>query len=180
MSTLWGTFEHAAGPLLVALAVAAMLAMDAFIARVRSWRAWPRSNAWLVPAVLVALAVPLTTLEITFAGVQSAARERQMSAVAAVVRDSGLDTNSPLITDHPIWLAAELGLPALALPDEAPQDVLRFARQFGSQGNRRHRRPRRPSRRPCAVCACFVERTGAQSPADAPLLAIFSISEGCL
>ncbi len=178
VSTLWGTFEHAAGPLLVALAVAAMFALDAFIDHVRNWRAWPRSNAWLVPAVLVALAVPLTTLQITLAGVQSGARERQMSAVASVVSDIGLDPNMPLITDHPIWLSAELGQPALALPDEGPQDVLRLARQFGSRavvvidGRGSHRVALRG-------VACFVERTESPTPADAPLLAIFSITEGC-
>ena len=37
---MWGTFLHAAGPLLVGLTVAAMLGADAAIARVAATRGW--------------------------------------------------------------------------------------------------------------------------------------------
>jgi len=133
VATLWGTFAHAAGPLFVGLTVLAVLGADAFVARVRQWRHWSRANLWLAPAALVALALPLTLVEVASAGQQASARKAQVNAAAAYVRSNpALDTSAPLITDQPIWLSDALGVPALALPDEGAQSVLQLARTFGA------------------------------------------------
>ena len=47
VSTTWGTFLHAAGPVQVLLVIAALLALDAGIARLGAWRGWTRPVAWL-------------------------------------------------------------------------------------------------------------------------------------
>ena len=49
VATLWGTFEHASGPLLVGLTVAALIGGDAFVAWLVKRRDWQRQNAWLAP-----------------------------------------------------------------------------------------------------------------------------------
>ncbi len=51
-----------------------------------------------------------------------------MEAVAAAV--GRLD--GPVITDHPMWIADALGVPALALPDEPPANIVALAREFGA------------------------------------------------
>ncbi|MDQ3937893.1 MAG: glycosyltransferase family 39 protein, partial [Chloroflexota bacterium] len=61
VATRWGTFQHAAGPLLVGLTVAAVLGTDRLLAELRRRRRWPRSNAWLGPLALAAMTVPLST-----------------------------------------------------------------------------------------------------------------------
>jgi hypothetical protein len=39
-------------------------------------------------------------------------------------------TAGPVITNFPIWMAETQRIPALALPDESPEDVLDLARAF--------------------------------------------------
>ncbi|MEP7379057.1 MAG: hypothetical protein ABI725_05780, partial [Chloroflexota bacterium] len=62
VATLWGTFAHAAGPFHVGLVVVAVIGADAFVARVREWRSWPRANAWLAPAGLALIGLPIAAL----------------------------------------------------------------------------------------------------------------------
>lgn len=137
VATLWGTFEHAAGPLIVALAVLAAAGGDAVVARVRQWRSWPRANAWLAPAALVALALPLTLFQVTGAAMQARAEQIRFEAIAQTVPSAlagaGVAAAAPLVTDRPVWLSDALHVPTLALPDEAPSDVLDLARTFGAQ-----------------------------------------------
>ena len=64
VATVWGTFLHASGPLLVGLSVAAVLGLDAFVARVGRARAWSRPNAWLGPAAVLAVAGLLLALQV--------------------------------------------------------------------------------------------------------------------
>ena len=71
VATLWGTFLHASGPLLVGLTVCAVLGGDAAVARIRTARHWSRENAWMAPAALMAIAVPLAALEGTALASQS-------------------------------------------------------------------------------------------------------------
>jgi 4-amino-4-deoxy-L-arabinose transferase-like glycosyltransferase len=133
VATLWGTFEHASGPLLVGLAVLAVGGGDAFVARVRIWRRWERPNAWMAPAALISLAVVMTCFQVFAAGGQAMQRERQIAAAGAVVRQiEPVDTATPVITDRPIWLSDSLGVPTLALPVESPASVLDLARTFGA------------------------------------------------
>ena len=86
VATAWGTFLHASGPLLIGLSVAAMLGMDAFIARVGRARAWSRPNAWLGPAAMLAVAGLLLALEVLLVMAQSRAMATRMAAVAAELR----------------------------------------------------------------------------------------------
>ncbi len=178
--TLWGTFEHAAGPLLVALIVTASLGADAFVARVRAWRNWPRSNAWLAPATLVALTVPLTLLQLTGAATNSREEQQRFAALAATVPQAlaaaGVDPSTPLITDRPVWLSQALGRYALALPDEPADDVLTLARDFGAQAvvvvEDRGRHPQALAAAP----GCYAELAPADGSAGAR---IFVIAEAC-
>ena len=53
VSTTWGTFLHAAGPVHVWLVIGALLLLDAVIARVGQMRGWTRPVAWLGPALAI-------------------------------------------------------------------------------------------------------------------------------
>lgn len=136
IATLWGTFEHAAGPLLVGLTVTAVVGGDAFVAWLVRRRHWARQNAWLAPAALVALTLPLTVFVMRSAGREATAEKVAIASVAAALPDvlaaAGIDERAPLITDRPIWLSDALNRPTLALPDEPPASVLELARRFGA------------------------------------------------
>jgi Dolichyl-phosphate-mannose-protein mannosyltransferase len=131
VSTLWGTFLHASGPLLAGLCVTAALGGDALIARVRVARAWSRENAWLSAAALLALAVPLAGFESLVVSVQSARQADRIQAAADVARNlPEVQAGGPIVSDHPIWLSDALGVPVIALPDESPADVGRLIDTF--------------------------------------------------
>ncbi|MEA2622359.1 MAG: 4-amino-4-deoxy-L-arabinose transferase [Chloroflexota bacterium] len=133
VATLWGTFLHASGPLLCGLCVTAALGADAVVARVGRARAWSRENAWFAAAALLALAIPLAGLEVTVLSRQAAAQQARLQGVAAAVsRLPDVRAGAAVITDHPVWLAEALGVPAIALPDEPPSDLVRLADAFGA------------------------------------------------
>jgi hypothetical protein len=147
VATVWGTFLHASGPLLVGLSVAAVLGMDACVARVGRARAWSRPNAWLGPAAMLSVAGVLLALEVLLVTAQSRATATRVVAVAEELRAlpevaagaaaaaagaTPPSRHAVLISDHPIWLADVLGLPVIALPDESPADVATLAADFGS------------------------------------------------
>jgi 4-amino-4-deoxy-L-arabinose transferase-like glycosyltransferase len=137
VATLWGTFEHAAGPLLVGLTVVALLGADAFVAWLVRRRGWQRANAWLAPLALVVLTVPLTLLHLAGAARQAADDADTMAVIGSVVPDyldrAGIPADAPVITDRPVWVSAALGRPGLALPDEPVSSVLAIARHFGAR-----------------------------------------------
>ena len=137
VATLWGTFEHASGPLLVGLAVAAVIGGDAFVAWLVKRRGWQRQNAWLAPFALIALTIPLAAFQLVSASRQAADEQAQIRSIAvqlpAALAAAGVAAEAPVITDRPIWLSDSLGRPALALPDESPNVVLRLARDFGAR-----------------------------------------------
>ena len=133
VATLWGTFEHAAGPLFVALVVLAALGGDAFVARVRAWRNWPRPNAGMAPAALAAVVVAMTALQLTFAAVQAGAREKQINAVAQTLRSNGVVNGQPLITDKPLWLSEALATPTLVMPQDGIASVGLVAQRFDAE-----------------------------------------------
>ena len=108
-STTWGTFLHAAGPVHVLIVIAALLALDAGIARLGARLGWTRPVAWLGPTlgglrVAAVLARPPAV-------VRRRAREtrrplyeelgRRMAAVGHPLDASG----GPVITNFPIWMA---------------------------------------------------------------------------
>lgn len=132
VSTTWGTFLHAAGPVHVLLLISCLLALDALIVRVGRWRGWTRPVAWLAPTLTLASAI-LFSLTITgYIGHadEVAHRYRALEArMAAIGRP--LDASAgPVVTDFPIWMAEALRIPTLALPDEPPADVVDLAGAF--------------------------------------------------
>lgn len=137
IATLWGTFEHASGPLLVGLIVAALMGGDALVAWVQARRGWQRNNTWLAPFAVLALAVPLAVVQVMIAGRQTADSELLLSQTAqslpAQLAAAGVPEGSALITDRPIWLSDTLRRPTLAISDESPQTVHRLAADFGAQ-----------------------------------------------
>ena len=135
VSTTWGTFLHAAGPVHVLLLVACLLALDALIARVGRWRGWTRPVAWLGPALVLATAVPVTAISVAaIAGVGHDA-ETRYTALAERLTADGLPPAraAPIIADFPIWTAWSMQVPTLGLPDESPASVLDLARHFGAR-----------------------------------------------
>jgi hypothetical protein len=133
VATLWGTFEHASGPLLVALTVAAVVGGDAFVTWLVRRRSWERQNAWMAPAALLAITIPIAVFQLAMASRQAAAEERTIAAVTEMMRDAPVETDAAVITDRPIWLSDALDRPTLALPNEPVSTVLALARQFGAQ-----------------------------------------------
>ena len=135
--TLWGTFAHAAGPLLVGLSVAAVLGLDGFVERVGHWRGWRRNNAWLAPGALLVLTLPIALLQVT--GAQHVALgesriiDQAASALPTALADAGIPAGAPVITNRPIWLSDALARPTLALPAEPLPNVIRLAAQFGAR-----------------------------------------------
>jgi hypothetical protein len=132
VSTTWGTFLHAAGPIHVLLVVCAVAALDVLIAAVGRRRGWTRPVAWLGPALTVSGALLFGAVLLPTFGRGSRdtadryrALEERMSAIGMPLLTIG-----PVITDYPIWLSMTSGAPALALPDESPRDVLDLAAAF--------------------------------------------------
>jgi hypothetical protein len=136
VATRWGTFLHASGPLLIGLTVSAVLGTDALMARVSRRRGWGRTNVSLGPIALVAVAVLLGVLQLTFMSRQAGERQRQMAAVAAslgeIAGELGVDVPAVIITDHPMWLAEALDRDAVALPDEELSSVMAVGDRFGA------------------------------------------------
>jgi hypothetical protein len=149
VASAWGTYRHAAGPLLVGLIVMTMLGLDAFVNRVRGLRRWPRANAWLAPAFALAVAVPLATLHIQLLGAQvrdfsarlDAARVAVLTLESGGTDSAGLGTgvsgsgsavtaSGPLISDQPVRLSEALRRATIVLPDEQPAVVWQLARRF--------------------------------------------------
>lgn len=142
VATRWGTFGHAAGPLLVGLTVVTVLALDAGVAWLGRRRAWARSNAWLAPLAATAIALPFCLLQITALSGQARTQAARIAAVASALVEGGYldeggeqrtatEYGAAVISDHPIWLAEALRRPAIALPDETPAQVAGLAREFG-------------------------------------------------
>jgi hypothetical protein len=135
VSTTWGTFLHAAGPVHVLLIISALGTLDALIVRVGRWRGWHRPVAWLGPALaLFGCALFSVVMLPVFAGGSSYTMEqyRELDArlTAAGVPDQAAP---PIIHDFPIWLAETGRRQSIALPEESPSDVVDLARAFGSQ-----------------------------------------------
>jgi hypothetical protein len=134
VATTWGTFLHAAGPVHVLLVISALGAMDGALARLARRMGWTREVAWT--GAVLAVGGSLLFSAALLPTVANGAREtaltyrvlaREMAAIGAP-----LDGSAPVIHDFPIWLAETQRVPALALPDEAPGDVLDLASEFGA------------------------------------------------
>lgn len=184
VATLWGTFEHAAGPAVIALTVLAALGADAAVARIREWRDWPRSNSWLAPAALVALTVPITLLQVGLAAGHAARDQRIIgelaTALPAALAATGADDGLVLISDRPIWLSDALDRPVIALPDEPVASVLSLANEFDATAvlivEDRGRHPQ--ALRETGARECFVELPLAV--AGIPAASLFTIAPECV
>lgn len=171
VSTTWGTFLHAAGPVHVLLIIGGLLALDAVIVRVGRWRGWTKPVAWLAPTLTVSGAI-LFSVGILAYGGQARETERRYAALGPAMAAAGLtvDPAVPVITDFPIWYAEGTGGRALALPDEPPASILDLAQRFGARllvvtGTEHGRWPAVIDAGGSAV-ACFTEVT-LPAPADA-------------
>jgi hypothetical protein len=177
VASLWGTFQHAAGPLLVGLAVTAVLGLDAVVRAVGRRRGWQRRNAWLAPLALVALTLPLSALQLVGLSAEADEQAQRTTALAAVVmRQPELSdpAEAVVISDHPVWLAQATGSSALALPAESIDSVLALAARFNARlivlDDQRGEFP--GLLRGAAGRGCFVERPDPALPSGAALFAI--------
>lgn len=132
-ATQWGTFLHAAGPVHVLIVLMAMLALDAAIARLAARMHWDRPVAWLATVLGVggSLLFSVALLPSFGGGSRGTAAmyEELGTRMAAIGRP--LDaTAGPVISNFPIWMAEVYRVPALALPDEPPEDVLDLVAEF--------------------------------------------------
>jgi hypothetical protein len=133
VSTTWGTFLHAAGPVHVLLIVSCLATLDEVIARVGIWRGWTRPVAWLGPALTVFMAVLFSVGILGYAG-QAREVERRYAALGpALVAAGQADLSGPVVADFPIWYAEGMRRRALALPDEPPAAILDLARRYGAR-----------------------------------------------
>jgi hypothetical protein len=130
VATTWGTFLHAAGPVHVLLIISALLALDAGIARLGARLRWTRPVAWLGALLGIFGSALFSIALLPSFGDGSRATAALYDELGARMAAAGhpLDASAgPVITNFPIWLAESQRIPALALPDEPPVDVLDLA-----------------------------------------------------
>jgi hypothetical protein len=140
VATLWGTFQHASGPLLVGLIVAAVLGLDAVMTRISLARGWDPVNVIVGPAALIALTLPVTLIQLASVRGSALEMERRIEAVAVALDadaadadDAAADRAAPLVSDHPMSLAWVLERPVLVLPDDPPAVLGELARETGAR-----------------------------------------------
>ncbi|MBX3028721.1 MAG: glycosyltransferase family 39 protein [Chloroflexi bacterium] len=139
VATLWGTFLHSVGPLLVGCTVTTLLLLDALVARAAAWRRWRPTSAWLGPLLVMGLVIPTSVTWVSIEMAHSKEVRTRSIAVASVIERAAVaipDDEAPgerasVITNYGIYAAAESGRPTLSLPDESPEDVTALARRFG-------------------------------------------------
>jgi hypothetical protein len=132
-ATQWGTFLHAAGAIHVLMVISALLALDAGIARLAARQGWTRPVAWLGPTLGVfgSLLFSVVLLPTFGDGSRSTATLYDELGVRMAAAGYPLDERAgPVISNFPIWMAETARIPALALPDEPPEDVLDLVRSF--------------------------------------------------
>lgn len=133
VSTTWGTFLHASGPIDVLIVVSALLALDAAVARLATRLGWTRPVAWLGPlfGIFGSLLFSMTLLSSFASGTrETSAQYLELARRMALAGEPLVPAAGPVITDFPIWMAWTGRTPALALPDETPEDVLDLAAAF--------------------------------------------------
>ncbi len=133
VATTWGTFLHAAGPAHVLLVASALLALDAGLVSLGGRRGWHRPVAWLGPTLGVAASLLFSVALLPSFGAASRDTATQYQELARRMAAIGhpLDASAgPVISNFPIWMAETQRIPALALPDEPPADVVDLAETF--------------------------------------------------
>jgi hypothetical protein len=181
VASLWGTFRHSAGPLIVGLVVSAVLITDRLVDSVRRRRSWQHKNVWLAPVALAALAFALTALQLLFLATSSRLTESKANDIATFLQQQpeAQGAQPRVITDHPLFLNMTSGLPMLALPAQSPDVVLRLAHDQGASLIllAEQRGPYPAAFRSGALASCFVERP---VPDDVPgETTLFEIAQAC-
>jgi hypothetical protein len=141
VATLWGTYRHSAGPLLLGCVVTAILVGDLAVRRMAAVRHWRHASAWLAPVLLIALAIPAAVSWVALHVEKAATMQAELAAVSTAlaltpptdpgaVSGAGAGT-ADLMSDMPIAVAASTGLRVLGLPDESPEAIVSLAQRFG-------------------------------------------------
>jgi hypothetical protein len=131
VATLWGTFLHASGPLLMGCIVASVLGVDAAMTRISQKRGWPKVNVIVGPVALLALAIPVAVVQLASVADSASTMERRIEAVQVALRQTDDDPALPLMSDHPMSLAWVLDRPVMVLPDDPPTTLGELARDTG-------------------------------------------------
>ena len=136
VSTTWGTFLHAAGPVHVLLIVSCLLALDALIAAIGRRRGWTRPVAWLGATLTVFGGLLFSLAVLPSFGAGSRDTQAHYAALPGALQRAGVEyaRDAPIISNFPIWIAETLRVPSLALPDEPPASVLDLARYPAFKG----------------------------------------------
>jgi hypothetical protein len=180
VATTWGTFLHAAAPVHVLLIISALGATDAGLARLGRRMGWTRPIAWLGAVLTVGASALFAVALMPSVAQQARDTARTYAALARAMDAIGapFDGSNPVIHDFPIWLAETERVPALALPDESPADVLDLAEHFGAQWlilaqGEHNRWPEMLDEGSDPTGACFdeVDLPTPNDPADARALA---------
>jgi hypothetical protein len=134
VATLWGTFLHSSGPLLVGLCVVASLGGDALMTRLSELRGWEKPNVILAPVALVGTAGLLLVFQVSVFADLATSAERRYEALArsidATAAAEGIPVPDVVIADRPVWVAAALDGNAVALPDEDLDSILELSEAF--------------------------------------------------
>jgi hypothetical protein len=135
VATTWGTFLHAAAPVHVLIIVSALGALDAGLARLGRRMGWTRPIAWLGAVLAVGGSALFAVALVPAIAAQAKDTARTYGVLAREMAAIGapLDGSHPVIHDFSIWLAETQRVPALALPDETPADVLDLATEFDAR-----------------------------------------------
>ncbi|MBX3028722.1 MAG: hypothetical protein KF809_01050 [Chloroflexi bacterium] len=130
VATLWGTFAHASGPLLMGLIIASVLGADALMTRISIRRGWDPVNVVVGPGALLALALPMTLIQLTAVAGSARNLQQRITAVGtALEADGGIP--ALLMSDQPMSVSWLLDRPVMVLPDDPPATLAELARATG-------------------------------------------------
>ena len=134
VATLWGTFMHASGPLLIGFAVIAAVGGDALLARISAIRGWEKPNIIVTPLALVSMTLLMTGFQLAIVGSVADDEQARMESLAASLErtagNGGVNQPETFITDHPMWLAWVTDDYAIARPDEDLASLVELASVF--------------------------------------------------
>ena len=91
VASVWGTFRHSAGPLVVGLVVSSVLVTDRLVDAVRRRRGWQRKNAWMAPLALALIAFAMTALPARLPDRQRQLSESSATSIAFLLRQQPED-----------------------------------------------------------------------------------------
>jgi hypothetical protein len=113
--------------------------------RISLARGWDPVNVIVGPAALLALALPVTLIQLASVRGSATEMERRIAAVEVALdaadrdADAGApagaaaDAEAPLVSDHPMSLAWLLDRPVVVLPDDPPAVLGEVARATGAR-----------------------------------------------